>query len=437
MPEIAAERPSEQQACDWLLILFPIALLTSLALSEILSVLSLVFVCYITTRTDNKRLLLRVTPSFWYPIVAAVAFSIFCMAPLTAQGILSSAFLDELRSLRWLLFWVVLSLVFGQTGRTSHNVMLRILSVSICLLSIYGCIQFWFGIDFSGREEGLHTSGERFRASGTFSLPQSYSGVLGILTFLLLPLGISRLESGGEVSHPKSVLPIIAVALGLIGVFCSGTRGAYLGMVLTFVLALFMLVLHRELSVRNAFWLFCVSLGGTIAIVSQLDTGFLEKVTFSGDEPDQSLIIRLPLWEAYLEMVAEQPWTGYGAGISSSYLPTYYEQIGAADAKFIGHSHNNYLQAWVDGGLGAFVAYLVLILSMLRITFRRIAQAANRQYVLLFIGLFLAQVYFHLVGITESNFIDVKVNHALIFIWALILGSEAWISEDNKVILGH
>jgi O-antigen ligase len=432
MPNGSADRPWEQRASQWLVMLFPIALLTSLAASEILSVLSLLLAGYAAARSHSRPSLLYARPVNWYPVAAAGVFSFFCLLPLTAEGPLSAAFLDELRSLRWMLFWVALLLVFRCAGSASHGAMLKVLCISIGVLSIYGIVQFWFGIDFSGREGGLHLSGERFRASGTFSLPQSYSGVVGILTFSLLPLGISYLVSGRSSGYLWSMLTPAAVALGVVGVVCSGTRGAYFGMMCTFVIALFMLVLNHELSRRAAFWLLCISVGVATLFLSQLDAGFVEKMMFNSEEPDQSLMIRLPLWEAYIEMIGDRPWFGYGAGISPSYLPAYYELIGASEAEFIGHTHNNYLQAWVDGGLGGFIAYFILIFSMLWISYQRIAKAINREYMLFFIGLFLAQVYFHVFGLTESNFIDIKVNHALIYIWALVLAGDVWVSSDPQ-----
>ena len=409
------------RACYWLALLLPGSLLISLSIAELLSVITVVVMVGALFKGDLNLPCQSFGISIKWPFFLAMVFSALCVLPLATEQYLTTDFIDEVRSLRWMLFWLCLVFVFQRAGDAAIRSGLALMAGLLCLISLYGALQFWCGIDFSGRETGLHLSGERYRAQGTYSLPQSYAGVVGMFAFLLFPLSVGRLTGCREPGqHAAWLLPVATLA-GIVAVLYSGTRGAYLGLFWSVLLGLMMMERAGDLGRRAALGVVVLTLGLAALTLLPTGSGFVDKIAFAGEEPDRSLSVRLPLWQAYLAMITDSPWVGYGAGVSSSHLPAYYDVIGANDADFISHAHSNYLQAWVDGGAAAFAAYNGLIITMLIITFRGVKAAAHSEQRLLFIGLFIAQIYFHLFGLTESNFLDIKVNHALIVIWSLAL----------------
>jgi O-antigen ligase len=87
------------------------------------------------------------------------------------------------------------------------------------------------------------------------------------------------------------------------------------------------------------------------------------------DSETSSNSIRLQVWEVALERIRANPWTGLGqSGFTAYYLE--HRPLNAS-SQWIGHTHNLFLQLWVEGGNWVLVGFLVLWGAVVRQLWRR------------------------------------------------------------------
>jgi O-antigen ligase len=90
------------------------------------------------------------------------------------------------------------------------------------------------------------------------------------------------------------------------------------------------------------------------------------------NDANYALIERQAHWQAALNMLAEQPWTGVGF---SNYQPLY-EQYRLLNWPMpLGHAHNIYLNVAAETGFIGLWLYLLLWISIFTVTFRTFRRA--------------------------------------------------------------
>jgi O-antigen ligase len=129
---------------------------------------------------------------------------------------------------------------------------------------------------------------------------------------------------------------------------------------------------------------------------------------------DHSSSVRLDLWQGYWAMFKESPILGVGLFNGDRLLPAYFTQL-SVQQTFVSHAHNNFLQWLAGAGLPGLVLFVSLSGWFLFTCWR------HRSLTSIFWGLFLAQLFLHIGGLTEAGFFDGEVNHLLIFLWSLTL----------------
>ena len=403
-----------------------LSLATSLGGMELFSVLSVlwgivVFLHFRPVFIDQRsgRYCLTVT-------LSAVAFSVLCIAPLLADSVPAIFVIDALRQSRWLIYCICVSLLASQLGAHARALTQWPVILGLFVAGAVGLIQATCGeaLAESGSwliPEDIHYRGSVVRATGFFNLPQAFSGVVGMLALSLLPyaLGMNGNLSGG--SRLRSAFALMATVVGFLCVVASGTRGAYVALLCSVIVTV-LIMMWAHLMQKQWGLMFSGLTGAVLLGLLLIGYESLDLVSVSTVTMDVSYQVRESLTRAYFAMVNERPLLGSGLGYSASLLPEYYQKIGGADAHFVGHAHSNYLQALVDGGIAALTCYLVLIISFLLWNLSLFQSSNDQSQQCFLLGLLAAQLYFHIFGLLECNFIDLKVNHTLIFVWGLIIG---------------
>jgi putative inorganic carbon (HCO3(-)) transporter len=246
------------------------------------------------------------------------------------------------------------------------------------LLAI-GLFQAGVGVwQFALRGEGpdhfaILSLGERFyRAYGTFEQPNPYAGFLG----LMLPLAVGMLgsrwvnEEGAE-SHPpipRLLMYSIPAISMLAALAMSWSRGAWLGFGAA-VLAMAVALPRKErwglllvaLLVVGGLGLHAVGLVPP-SVTARL-TDFAQYVRFEDvrgvgiNDANYAVIERQAHWQAALEMLRYNLWTGVGFGC---YEPAYRDFALINWPIALGHAHNYYLNVAAETGLVGLAAYLLL-----------------------------------------------------------------------------
>lgn len=160
-----------------------------------------------------------------------------------------------------------------------------------------------------------------------------------LAVFLILNLKRTKLEV-----YIYSLLSLFYIFI----LFLTYTRGAYLALIMIFVIV--------GVSKFKKFLLVSfLALIFVYALIPPLQTRF--NSIFQSD-PYGSVSWRFNLWRDGLEYFQERPWTGYGIGTAEKIISVKRDfRLGSPDP------HNDYLRIALDGGYPLLASYLLLLLS--------------------------------------------------------------------------
>jgi O-antigen ligase len=304
---------------------------------------------------------------------------------------------------------------------------LRVLTPVLLIVSLYGILQSFTGIDLirPGREvHSLQLAGiQIFRTSGFFNNPMTYAHLF-VMWFCAL-LGLIFV---GELSrHQKNWLKLVAAVVGL-GLFLSLIRGVWIsGTVSVFI----MLWLWR----RRAFYRGAL----VVAIVLGLSLVFVPPVrarvaSIFGTQNLENRD-RVTLWAANWEIFKDYPFLGIGYTENERRIGEYYERMGIADG-FNGHAHNVYLQFLAGTGflgLGCYLYFIGYFLLLALRLWRKLPldQSWARALALGALG---AQISLHVGGLTQNNFSDGEVTHNFIFILAILVALRHRYKKELEIV---
>lgn len=306
--------------------------------------------------------------------------------------------------MRWIFVLWGLAFALGQAWDLGfEKSLVRLWMVMVGFLGLYGLLQCLTGVDLIREGRVLPQGDGIFKAVGFFSLSLTFAYSLGLSTFAVsLPaLGQRRVEWG-----------VLTCLLGAVGLISSMSRGAWLASILC---VLIYLLVNRPRWVLPSIACF----GFLATALTFFSGGFGRKIVDMAQlKVDHSSSMRLDLWRAYWQIFLDHPWFGIGLLDGDKLVPEYYLRLGI-DQPFVSHAHNNLLQWLAGAGLFGFCAYVTVIGIFLVKTWR--LRAVNFAWGW---SLLLAQIFLHLGGLTEANFINASVNHFLVFIWAIVLTLE-------------
>jgi len=131
-----------------------------------------------------------------------------------------------------------------------------------------------------------------------------------------------------------------------------------------------------------------------------------------------SVALRLKMWEASLDVIADYPWTG--CGYNCLYLIHDQYPQHAILQKFYYNLHSNLIQITVDLGFLGVAAWLSLWIGYFIILIRRYRNCPqNSTFRWIILGSAAVVISFLFCGIFETNFYDSEVVMVLYFIMAL------------------
>ncbi len=238
------------------------------------------------------------------------------------------------------------------TPKKWRSVLVAFLFVS-GLVALYGIYQNFAGVSSTASwvdEEMFEQI--KVRVYSTFDNPN----VLGEYLVLMIPVALAcicRSQTDGR----KTVYAALLACLGLCMVF-TWSRGAWLGMILA--VALFLLIMDKRWALLGVVGILLLPalLGSNSAIANRI---------FSiGNTADTSTAYRVSIWRASITMIRDFWISGIGPG--SDAFAMIYPKYALAGANFALHSHNLFLQLWVELGIAGFGAFIALILAFTRQT---------------------------------------------------------------------
>jgi hypothetical protein len=346
---------------------------------------------------------------------AALPIAVYTVFTLLSIGVMLDQANDQiaaLRELKWVLYLFAFLYFFDRFWSDTWERYAFVLSGAVALMGLLALCQFLYGWEWPRAESVLEPWGGYFRVTGFFNTPQSFAGNLGMATLFLLGFTLSQFAEEAKVFGKKRVLLLLSVAMGALGVCLTLTRSAWLGGAITVAIAF-----GRVKKSWGAIALLIMATMTATGLYSE--STFNQRLSSDVSVNGQSIEIRQELWDANWRMFQDFPYLGIGPDQNIKQLDSYYEE-----AKFkyrvIDRAHSNALELLSSRGIFVAIFYAIFSGYFLWIAYwLSIRQSAGSLAAGVGAGSLLAQIYFHILGLVDSNFFDQEVKNVVVWVWAL------------------
>lgn len=216
--------------------------------------------------------------------------------------------------------------------------------------AIYAVIQRVQGIEVSASTVDLSVNaGMPGRVYSFYDNSNAYASIL----VLLVPVGIALLF--GAKHKRYRIIGLVSAVFGGLALVMTYSRACWLGLIAAAVVFVF-------LWKRKLLPVFIV-IG--IAAIPFLPSSILNRFLTIFNSNDSSISSRVPIYQAAIRMVKLRPVTG--AGLGTAAVQTAVGAYGVYEGSFdFVHSHNTFLQVWLETGLLGIVAFIASIFHALK-----------------------------------------------------------------------
>ncbi len=239
------------------------------------------------------------------------------------------------------------------------------------------------------------------RISGYTGHPNQYAGCISII--FIMNLCIARY-------HDQKFYYYIPILL--VGVMFAGARSYFLGIMVSFIVLLFLLGSRRKILKYAAIAIILVAL-----IMLILPSSFTQRIADSFSL--EKNVYRLNFWKISWNAFLEHPVTGIGSGMLQDYLEPYREK-GIIDNS--AHAHSLYIHELAENGIPGFILVIGVHFYFLIKYWRVFEQTADSLLKALSLGIALSFVNILVAGIFEHNFGAAIVAMNINFIMGVLEG---------------
>jgi len=268
--------------------------------------------------------------------------------------------------------------------------------------------------------------------SPTFVEAMRVSGAYTPITFGQLSLTFGFMSFTGiryfHKTHPALIiLPVMALACGILAGFLSGTRGAiitipFLAIIFFIQLGSFRFPWHKRLALILSLTILSAGLyfmPGT-TMDQRFRTGFTQAKAFFNGEGTGSYVVRLAMWTEAWKIFKEHPICGTGKDGYNDIIEAKAAQNKVPEAieKFYS-PHNNYLTNMAAYGVTGLIIILALFLSPLFLIISTVRENGSQKD-MAYTGIMLI-VSFMLFAVTETIFYrNININIYIISVAAIL-----------------
>ena len=224
------------------------------------------------------------------------------------------------------------------------------------LLALYGIYLYFVGGGYSSQ---AWLDSEMFgnienRAVATLDNPN----MLGEYLILVIPVAVAMIVGKGEgLGRLPAFFSAAAMSVCLV---LTWSRGAWLGLIAGLLVFLFMW--HRR-----SVWLIVAGFASLPFLPAVLPASIVQRITSIGNMGDSSTSYRVNIWRAAVQMIRDNFFTGIGIGEGAWFrvYPLYaYQGVETAP-----HTHNLFMQIWLEMGLGGILVFLVFLFLLFQSAF--------------------------------------------------------------------
>lgn len=286
---------------------------------------------------------------------------------------------------------------------------LKILFGATSIVSIYGIIQFFTGLDMLHSKpyrELISPGVELFRTKGFYTNTMTYSYLFGMIFCLFFAFVLFQPR--------ERYIWLWRAGLALVGIslVMTFTRGLWIALILA-VLSMTALV-SRKFFIRTLLVL-VVSMSSLYILSPQVRVRVANLVHL-----DQSNSQRLQIWQVNWQMFKDHPLLGVGYEQNSTFVQDYNIKMFGKPG-FTGHAHNHFLQILAGTGIFGFLCFMGFCIYFFWMSLRLWKFAGPHDWLLkaVAMGSLGAQALFHIGGLSEAVYVDRESNHMFIFVCAL------------------
>lgn len=301
--------------------------------------------------------------------------------------------------IKWLQIGLVALLVAGEDDPRKRWIVIGAILIATAGQAAFGLIQA--DVRGFGPPEFRIRGTDAYRAYGTFEQPNPFGGFMGLtwpvavaLTLWAMAQLWSMFRSGASQHLARAsgrqwrmllllAVSALVVALCVRALIASGSRGALVGAAVAGV-ALFLAWVRYPW--RWAGMVFVLALAAFAFDVINVPASLEAQLQYFDDPSSTfgldvrnahvtpitfSTIERLAHWQAALRMIESSPWLGVGFGNYAAAYPAF-RLLPWENA--LGHAHNYYLNIFAETGITGLLAYLVLWVVIIVVTWRAARQ---------------------------------------------------------------
>lgn len=236
--------------------------------------------------------------------------------------------------------------------------LIKVFLFSAFVVAVYGLFQNFFGVSSteSWIDEEMFEN-IKTRVYSFFDNPN----VLGEFLVLTIPVAVALLWNRVKDVH-KLLFAVVLLCMSGCMIF-TWSRGAWLGMLLA--VGLFLIIYDKRWILAGVLMILLLP----IALYLTGNMAIIERFISIGNTQDTSTAYRVSIWNASVNMIGDF-WVG-GIGIGSDAYTTIYPTYALPGARFALHSHNLYLQFFVETGIVGIIALFCVLFGFLKNVFNR------------------------------------------------------------------
>lgn len=282
---------------------------------------------------------------------------------VSAGGAIMSSLFSSLNYLTGIVFFVFLSVQLKE--KNLKEKLLMALTLSTCLSIFVGFFQVFFNKSFGNTPFWVNLG----QINLTFKDPNSAAAFLGTI----MPIFLAAALASNKIITTLSFSCLFILSLIIFS--STGSRGAFLGLILC--LSIFMIKIFLSASADKALKkkILAVVLLITIAIIiifiiypsNQLVSRLRWSIHFLSKEitADEFFNRRLYFWRAAIAMIADYPLSGVGLGAYIIELPNYLKDLNLPFRE-TDSALNHLIQIGAELGLIGLGAFLLIVISIIR-----------------------------------------------------------------------
>jgi O-antigen ligase len=308
------------------------------------------------------------------------------------------------------LFLIVPIGVYLMQNESYRRRLIAIFAVGVLLLSLYGLLQHFFGLNWFKSSALTAADGFGYRVRGNFSHRLTFGNYYATAGLFFFGYAMTR---GDDLSRRQRRLFLLVSILAMIVTLLSYSRGPVLAIAVGLVVAGIILGRNYLLGIVG-------SLAAATLVVALLLPGLVDRF---GDAVENELDpqyegSRLFIWKKSLAIAREHPLFGVGPG---NFEPEYAARLrpDIPDHRKHVHAHNDLINMVAVYGLPGFVLFGGLWLTVFSYfaAGRKKGRFPGRDRYLA--AALLGSSAFFVTSLVEATFADEEVRQMLMFVWAV------------------